>query len=511
MTDRTRTTDGPTAAPSRTPSTKSVMIVIALAVLVTSSAASSLNLALPSVAADTGATQTQMLWIVDAYTVPLAGLLLAAGALGDRYGRRRILLIGLSLFGLAALVACFVDSPTVLIVCRAVMGAAGALVLPTTLSIITTTLPPERRGTAVGTWTGLAGAGAVLGMFASALLLQFFAWNSVFVLTVVLAVVALVGAVVVLPATRDPDAHRLDLLGALLSLIAIAGVVVALLEGPERGWTDALVLVVLVVGIVSGVVMVWHELRTPYPMLDPRFFTVRGVEAGALTNLLLSMAVYGFMFLTTQYLQFVGGFTPLEVVCTMVPLAVVVIPLSRVTPRLAVRWGVRPLMVLGFVFAAVAFALGQLLTTDVQVVLLVLTLVLLGLGLSAVSPLATAAIVQSLPDDKQGVASALGQTARSVAGALGVALIGALLNSGYTSSLSAALPPQAPAEAAHQAEASIAAANAIADQIGPKGKALTTAASQAFVDGYHAALLGALAIVVIGAGYAFWRAPRRAA
>ncbi|PJI86616.1 MFS transporter [Luteimicrobium subarcticum] len=496
---------------AKQPSAKSVMLVIALAVLVTSSAASSLNLALPSVAESTGATQTQMLWIVDAYTVPMAGLLLAAGALGDRYGRKRVLLTGLSLFGVAALVACFVDDPGVLIACRALMGIAGALVLPTTLSIITTTLPPERRGTAVGTWSGLAGAGAVLGMFASAFLLQFFAWNSVFVLTVALVVVAVVGAVRVLPDSRSEDESRLDLLGALLSLLTIAALVVALLEGPDRGWTDGLVLLLFAVGVLAGALMVWHELRTPHPMLDPRWFTIRGVETGAVTNLVLSMAVYGFMFLTTQYLQFVGEFTPLEVVCTMVPFALVMIPLSRVTPRLSVRYGAKATMTTGFLVAAAAFAACQLLTVDVQVVLVLAGLIGLGVGMAAVSPPATAAIVQSLPAEHQGVASAIGQTARSVAGALGVALIGALLNSGYASSLGDQLPPQAPPDAAHAVEASIAAANAIADQVGPKGQALSDAAAHAFVDGYGDALLGALVIALVGAAYALWRAPGRAA
>jgi len=486
------------------------MIVIALAVLVTSSAASSLNLALPSVAAGTGATQTQMLWIVDAYNVALAGLLLAAGALGDRYGRRRVLIIGLSMFGIAALVGCFVDSPTTLIVCRAVMGAAGALVLPTTLSIVTTTLPPERRATAVGTWTGLAGGGAVIGMFASALLLQYFEWNSVFVLTVILATAAVVGAVVVLPPTRSQVETQLDLLGAVLSLLAVAAVVVGIVEGPDRGWTDPWVLGFIVFGLAAGVLMVLHELRTEHPMLDPRFFKIRGVEAGAVTNLLISMATYGCMYLTTQYLQFVGGFSPIEVVCTMVTFAVVVVPGSRFTPTIAARFGMRPTMVVGFLLAALGFAVCLFLTVDVQVVLLIAGLLLLGAALAAVTPLGTGAIVSSLPDDKQGVASALGQTARSMAGSLGIAIIGALLNSGYTASLSAQVPDQAPADAAHAAEASIAAAQAIAAQMGDKGQALSDAAAQAFVDGYGHALIGAMVIALIGAAYAAWRAPRRA-
>ncbi|EGD56267.1 major facilitator superfamily MFS_1 [Gordonia neofelifaecis NRRL B-59395] len=483
--------------------------MIGLSVLVTSSAASSLNLALPSVAAGTGATQSQMLWIVDAYTVLMAGLLLAAGALGDRFGRRSILLLGLSMFGLAALVASFVDSPITLIVCRAVMGCAGALVLPTTLSVVTTTLPPERRNTAVGTWTGLAGAGAVLGMLASALLLQFFAWNSIFVLTVILAVIAITGVTLVLPSTRAEDPPKLDLLGAALSLIAISAVVVAILEGPDRGWTDGLVLVLFAVGVIAFASLIWHELRCDEPMIDPRVFRFRGVEVGTVSNFLVTMGSLGFMFMFTQYLQFVGGFSPIQVVCSVLPFALVMIPASRLTPRLAEKYGARTVMCGGFVLTAAAFVIGQFLGTDVDVLLVVLMMVIVGIGMACVSPVATTAIVTSLPEEKQGVASALGQTARSVAGSLGVALIGALLNSGYTSSLSEVIPANAPAEPARAAEASIAAADAIADQIGPQGEALSSAASQAFVDGLGHAFWGAVAIALAGLLYAAVRAPRR--
>ncbi|WP_227999019.1 MFS transporter [Nocardia australiensis] len=499
----------PNGTTSQDVSRSRVMPVIALAVIMVSSSASSLNLALPSIASDTGANQTQLLWIVDAYSVPLSALLLAAGALGDRYGRRLILISGLSLFGAAALVASVVSAPEALIVCRALMGISGAMVMPTTLSIITTTLPREQRASAVGMWVGLAGGGAVVGLLASAILLEYFDWNSVFVLTVILAVAAIIGAATMLSRDKADNAQRLDLLGALLSLLGIGSIVVGLLEGSDRGWSDPLVLVLLIGGLCLLALLVWHEFRTDQPMIDPRIFTIRGVEAGAVSVFVLSFAAYGFIYMLTQYLQFVGGLSTLKVVAAMIPFALVMIPASRFTPALAARFGGNRVTPAGFVVAAVGFGLCATLSVDVDYFVLTIGLVLIALGLALVTTPSTTAIVGSLPDRKQGVASAVSQTSREIAGAVGVALLGAVLNSGYSNSLSDKIPAGAPAGPAEQAEASIAAANAIAKQIGPNGQALTTAAANAFVHGFGTALVVATAVALLGAVYAALRSPRQ--
>ena len=216
--------------------------VVALALMMVVSAVSGLNVALPDLAIDTGASQTQITWIVDAYTLVFAGLLLSVGALGDRFGRKGVLLIGLVVFGSAAGAAMLTTDPTVLIALRAVMGAGAAAVMPVTLSIITTSFPPHERGRAVGVWVGVAGGGAVLGLFASGILLEFFAWNSFFGLNVALAVLALVGVAFVVPPSRDAHPPRLDPVGALLSLVGVASLVYGIIEVSDRGWRDPVIL-----------------------------------------------------------------------------------------------------------------------------------------------------------------------------------------------------------------------------------------------------------------------------
>ena len=234
-----------------------VLGVVALALMMVVSAVSGLNVALPDLARDTGATQSQLQWIVDAYTMVFAGLLLSAGAIGDRYGRKGILLAGLVIFGSAAAAAIFVNDPNTLIGLRAVMGVGAALVMPTTLSIITTSFPPEERAQAVGVWVGVVGGGAVIGLLGSGLLLEFFSWNSFFALNVVLAVAAVVGTLAVIPDSRDPHPPRLDVPGGLLSLVGVTALVFGIIEGPERGWGDLLVLAGLI-GRRAGA----HRLRS---------------------------------------------------------------------------------------------------------------------------------------------------------------------------------------------------------------------------------------------------------
>jgi len=280
-----------------------VLAVMVLSLMMVVSATSGLNIALPDLARATGASQTQVQWIVDVYALIFAGLLLPAGALGDRYGRRVVLVAGLVTFGVAAGVAVFVTSPSALIVARAVMGVGAALVMPTTLSVITTSFPPEERGAAVGVWVGGAGGGAVLGLFASGLLLQWFSWSWFFTLNVALAVLALLGTLAFVPGSRAAEPVRLDPVGVLLSVAGIAGVVYGTIEGPTRGWTDAVTVGVFVAAAAALVAFVVWELRRRQPMLDPRLFALRGFGMGSLSITVQFLAAFGFFFVVIQYLQ----------------------------------------------------------------------------------------------------------------------------------------------------------------------------------------------------------------
>ena len=280
--------------PSSTRSrTGPILAVVSLALMTVVSAVSGLNVALPDLARETGATQTQVTWIVDAYTVVFAGLLLFAGALGDRFGRRGLLVAGLGLFGTAAGLGMLTSDPTQLIVLRALMGIGAAAIMPTTLSVITTSFPEEDRPKAIGVWVGVAGGGAVLGLFGSGILLEFFSWSSFFGLNVVLAAVALVGTLLVVPGSVDADPPRLDLLGGLLSLVAVAGIVFGIIEGAEHGWGDELAVTGLSVGFLALAAFVVWELyveqpmlgstSTPKPVITPASISrcTRSVTAGA--------------------------------------------------------------------------------------------------------------------------------------------------------------------------------------------------------------------------------------
>ena len=228
-----------------------VLRVMLLALMMVVAAVASLNVALPEIARETGATQTDLQWIVDAYALVFAALLLPAGAIGDRYGRKEILLAGLAIFGLASSSVLFVESPTALISIRAILGIAAAMIMPVTLSVVTTVFPPHERGKAVGTWVGVAAGGAVLGLLVSGLLLEWLPWQSVFVMNVVLAALAFAGTVAVVPKTRDLHPARLDPVGALISIAALAVLVFGIIEGPERGWTSAVTLGTIGAGLAG--------------------------------------------------------------------------------------------------------------------------------------------------------------------------------------------------------------------------------------------------------------------
>jgi MFS family permease len=299
------TTEPPTQLTPR--HRRAVLAVMCLALMMVVAAVASLNVALPDLARGTHATQSQLQWIVDAYTLVFAGLLLPAGALGDRYGRKGILLIGFVVFGGASLAAIFSNDPSLLIALRAVIGVGAALVMPTTLSIITNVFPEDERGRAVGIWAGIAGGGAMVGLVISGALLEWFSWPAVFTLNVALAVLAFAAAVAIVPTSRSTHEVRLDPIGALLSSLGLFALVFGIIEAPLRGWLDALVLAGFVAGALLLVAFVVFELRRHEPMLDPRLFAQRGFGAGSLSLALQFFALFGFMFVAQQYLQFVLG------------------------------------------------------------------------------------------------------------------------------------------------------------------------------------------------------------
>jgi EmrB/QacA subfamily drug resistance transporter len=486
-----------------------ILKVMCLALMMVVAAVASLNVALPGIARDTGATQAQLQWIVDAYALTFAALLLPSGAIGDRFGRKPLLIFGLSLYGLASLTALFFHSASELIALRVAMGVGAAFVMPVTLSVITTVFPPEERGKAVGTWVGVAAGGGVLGLLISGLLLQWLSWPSIFGLNVVLATLALIGTIAVVPATHESRPPRLDPVGTALSVTGLAALVYGIIEGPEHGWSAPSTVAALAVGTVAIVAFVVWELRRRDPMLDPRNFLRRGFGAGSLSITVQFFAAFGFLFLALPYLQLVMGYSPLHASAALLPMALLVIPLSRMAPMIAGRVGVRVAGPAGLALMATGFLIFSTVGTDSSYWHFLAALLPFGAGMALAGAPATTAIVASLPKEKQGVASAVNDVSRELGGALGIAVLGSLFNSGYKSRLAgdtANLPPAI----AHAASSSLAAAQQVGGRLGAPGRLLIDRAEAAFVHGLSQALVGGAAVLLLGAVFVAIRAPGRA-
>ena len=502
------------AVPALTPRRRrSILAVVCLALMMVVSAVSGLNVALPDLAVDTGATQTELTWIVDAYTLAVAGLLLPLGAAGDRFGRKGVLLFGLVTFGLGAGLAMTTSDPTTLIGLRALMGIGAASVMPATLSVITSSFPPEEKGRAVGVWVGVAGGGAVLGLLASGILLEFFSWSSFFGLNVTLAAVALAGTLAVIPSSRDEDAPRMDPVGSLLALVGIVGTVFSIIEGPERGWSEPLTVMGFLVGALGLTGFVLWELRRTDPMLDPRLFRLRGFSAGSIALTIQFFGSFGFFFVIMQYLQYIQGRSPLMAAVCLLPLPMVLIPLARRAPVVAARLGTHRVVSLGLVLSAAGMLILSQLSIDTPYWYLATGMVVFAAGMGLAGTPATTAIVSSLPESQQGVASAVNDTSRELGSVLGIAILGSALNAAYRDGLSPSTD-QLPPQVADAAESSIAFITRGADQLaamGPAGDRLVQAAQQSFVDATGTAFLIASGVLLLGAVAVWFRAPRDAA
>ena len=488
---------------------RGVLPVVLLSLALVVAAVPALNVALPDVAASTNASMSQLQWVVDAYALVFAGLLLPAGALGDRYGRKPVLVAGLAVFAAGAGLAALTSTPEALIGLRGLMGVGAALVMPTTLSIITSSFPEEQRGKAVGAWIGVAGAGAVFGLLTSGLLLEVWAWQSVFWFSAALGLVVAVAAVRLIPDSRDEHTPPVDYVGGLLSVLTLVGVVFAAIEGPERGWTDTLTLGAVAVGAVSLLAWVAWGLVAKNPLLDPRLFARRDFSTGVLSIALQFFVFFGFIFLVVQYVQLVLGYSALQAGLALIPMAMVLGGLSRKVPHLASRVSRRPLAVAGLALMGAGMLVLSRLDAGSSYWLLLAGIVPVGAGMALATAPATTDIVGALPPSKQGVASAVNDAAREVGGTLGIAVLGSILNQQYRSGITDAAPSGAPDGLVESARESLAAALGIASHLGDTGMGLATGARSAFVDGMGLAFVTSTVVLFAAAAVLLVAIPGR--
>jgi EmrB/QacA subfamily drug resistance transporter len=482
-----------------------VLAAMCLALVLVIAGVSMVAVGLPDIARDLSLSQTSVNWVADAYALVLASLLMVAGAIGDRYGRRGALLVGVAVFGAGSLLSAIAGSGVVLIAARAVTGIGGALIMPGTLSTITSVFPAEERARAVGIWAGFAGAGGTLGMLGAGWMLDAFAWPSIFYATAAMAVVTFAAVVAFVPATRARDHVGLDPVGAVLSAAGIGGLVLGIIESPNRGWLDALTIASIAAGVMLLVAFVWWELRTNHPLLDPRLFRNAGFATGSASMLVLFLVLFGVFLVLLQYLQLILGDSALKAAAALLPMTFVMIPISTIAAPLSERYGQRFVGGGGLlVSAAGVVALARLGAHSGFLPLLVAEVILAaGIGL-AMTP-ATNAIVSSLPASKQGVASAVNDTTREIGTALGIAIMGSAFDAGYRHALNGHLV----GGALGAARQSPAVALQVAARLGRGGDGLVQVTQDAFTSGMHLAML--LGAVLLGAIalYTITRAPGR--
>lgn len=484
-----------------------ILASMCLALVLVVASVSSVNLALTGISLDLGTTSSQLTWIADGYTVALAALVLPFGALGDRFGRRTLLLAGTIVFGLAALFAAAAQSAGALIGCRVAMGVGAAMIMPGTLSTITAVFPASKRARAVSIWAGFASSGAVLGLLTCGLILEWWTWRATFIATAVLAVVAFVAALVLTPNTSDPDETVIDMPGYLLSGIGIGALIFGIIDGAEAGWTAVSAVSGLAVAAAALVSFVFWQLHTPTPMLDVRLFKLRGFSTGTLALTVQFLCLFGFFLVGMQFLQLILGYSALHSALCILPMAMVVMPMSRVAPHLVERFGQRVVMSSGLAFLAAGLAIMSQLDGGSSYWHFLAGLLVFGLGMAFTSTPATTAIVTSLPRAKQGVGSAVNDLSREFGSALGIAILGSLFNSGYSAAVGKATSGLAP-DAAHAVKESAGAGLSVASHLGEGGQQLPGAVRGAFAAGLGDALKAGAVIALLAAAYTMWRAPR---
>lgn len=474
------------------------------------------NVALPRLQEDLGATTAQLQWVVDAYSLLFAGTLLSAGSLGDRVGRRRILVVGLVIFAAASLAATVAPTVWALTVCRALMGVGGACIMPSTLSLLTSTFPdPTERARAIGIWAATAGAAVGIGPILGGVLLERFDWHAVFAVNPILVVPLLVAVVVLVPESRDPARPRLDPLGALLSTAGLIAVVYAVVQAPDAGLGAA-----TVVPAVGGLTLlggfVWWERRVPHPMLPLSFFANRTFSVSVGSVAVVYFALMGAMFFVPQYLQLVRGDSPLASGVGVLPLAGGFLVASLLSVRVAAATSARATVTGGMALVAVGLGAASWVETTSPALLLGITLGVVGVGLGLVLPQATNGIVGSVPPQRAGIASALNDATSELGGSLGVAVLGAILTTRYRSAIEEAITAAGERTAVVSPDVldavreSLGTAVLVAPRVGGEAaRVITDTAGRAFTSGMGLALMVAAVVALAGALVSWRTFPRQ--
>lgn len=471
---------------------------------------SSLNMALPMMAKDLTLSQLDLTWVVNVYTLVFASLLFIAGATGDRYGRKRAMQIGLAVFTLGSLYAGFLAQTGMeLIISRIVMGIGAAFVMPTTLSIINNTFPKAERARAVAIWGAVAGVGMMFGSVISGILLEHFTWHSLFYFSAAIAVIGLVANQYLAHESRDEEQTPVDWLGGLLSAVAIFGIVYGVTEAPSVGVTEPAVAASLIGGLVMLVLFVLWERRTKTPMLDMNLFKNRGFAISSLTLTLVFLAMSGVFFSMSQLMQLIMGYTPLESSLRTIPLMLPMMFLSPLVPTVVKKIGARTAIGTGLLITAGAFVIMSTWTADLTYGFLALTMIVMMLGITLAMTPGTNILMASVPRNRSGMGSAMNDTTRELGGALGVAVLGAVISASYENSIveTAAKFPGAVGEAL---KSSLAVAMQVAEKLGPVAGQVVEAAEKAFMTGVsHAALIAAI-IIFCASFIAFFGLPKHA-
>ncbi|MFG1707707.1 DHA2 family efflux MFS transporter permease subunit [Nonomuraea sp. M3C6] len=475
----------------------SCLAIACLATLLLSLDLTVLHLALPRLVTDLGASSTQLLWIGDMYGFALAGLLVTMGNLGDRIGRKRLLLIGAAAFGAASVVTAYAPNAELLIAARALLGVAGATIMPSTLSIIRNMFTdPGERTAAIGIWSGMSAAGFAVGPIVGGLLLDHFWWGSVFLINVPIMVLVLVGGALVLPESRNPHAGRLDLISVALSFTGVVTAIYAVKEAAHKGLEHADVLVTGVAGVLLLGLFVWRQTRLAEPLIDVRLFGRRAFSASIVTNMLAIFAMSAMMLMFAWYLQLVLGWSPLQAGLAQLPGGLSGAVGGILAARLIQHLGRNGVVALGLAMNAGTFLYYSTLGTELNYLMLLPIMIIGGMGVGFAFTVNNDNVLATAPVQRAGAAAAVSETAFELGGALGIAILGTVLNSAYRANL--VLPAGVPGGAARE---SIAGAVSTAAALPPdQAEQLVRAAQTAFVEGVHLTSLvtaGLLAVVAL--------------